>query len=106
MAETPGNRLYMIRLACGDGVREPESLEDFAERVRRKTKRKFLPMTLSLLERDKQKWLVEYSETFAKVDPLKRGPAWISHGPAEEVEPEETTEKPNGSAATRRAKGA
>lgn len=80
MAETIGQRLYRIRLAWGDGVRDPESLEKFAVRVKRETGEDYSEMTLSNLERMKQKWRLEHIEIFAVVDKLKRGRAWLAWG--------------------------
>jgi hypothetical protein len=78
MTETPGQRLYRIRLACGDGVRNAESLKAFAARVRRKTKQSYSAMTLSLLERMEQNWKLADVEAFAAVDPLHRGRVWLA----------------------------
>lgn len=77
-SDTPGARLFLIRLACGDGVRKAESMQDFSDRVKKKTGRYYDPATLSLLERMKQGWKLEDALTFASVDPLKRGAVWLS----------------------------
>ncbi len=77
MSETIGERLYQIRAACGT-AREPETLDDFAERVRKKTGKAYNPVTLSLLERMKRGWRVVDIEHFAAVDPLKRGRMWLA----------------------------
>jgi hypothetical protein len=73
-SDAPGHRLFQIRLACGDGVRSPESLRKFAERVEKETGVRYDPMTISLLERMKQGWRLEDVRAFAAVDPLER--AW------------------------------
>lgn len=78
MAETSGQRLYMIRLACGDGLRKPEPLPEFAERVKRATGEMYHPSTISMLERMKQGWRLDDARAFAAVDPLKRGALWLS----------------------------
>jgi hypothetical protein len=90
MTETTGNRLYLIRLACGDGVRTPEPLDRFAERVREATGKAYNPMTLSLLERMKQGWRLIDVRALAAVDPLKRGATWLS---ALDVESEQAPAK-------------
>ncbi len=79
MSETIGERLFKIRAACGSS-REPETLDDFAERVRKKTGKSYNPVTLSLLERMKRGWHVVDVENFAAVDPKQRGPAWLAWG--------------------------
>lgn len=79
-ADTPGKRLYLIRLACGDGVRSAESLKAFARRVLRETGAVYHANALSLLERDEQGWLVQDVETLWRVDPDKRGNVWLAFG--------------------------
>lgn len=89
MEGTPGSRLYLIRLACGDGVRTAESLAEFAKRVKRRTKMDYDPSTISLLERMKQKWKLDDVHAFAAVDPLGRGEAWLALNAPPEARPEQ-----------------
>ena len=91
-ADTAGKRLFQIRAACGNGERDPESMKAFAERVKAETGKVYDPSTISLLERDKQKWRLEDVCAFAAVDPLNRGRAWLSafddlSAPAEQPDP-------------------
>jgi hypothetical protein len=76
--EEIGARLFKIRAAWGRGEREPETLEAFADRVKRLTGVDYNPVTLSTLERGKRRWLVSDVATFALVDPHKRGRAWLA----------------------------
>lgn len=76
--DSPGGRLFDIRLACGDGRRDPEPLKEFSDRIKRETGVYFDPAKLSLLERMQQGWKWEDIDTLARVDPLKRGRAWLS----------------------------
>ncbi len=78
--ETPGTRLYLIRLACGDGLRKALSQAAFAKLVLDKTGAGYDPSTISLLERMGQGWTLDDLETFASVDPKQRGPAWLAWG--------------------------
>lgn len=78
--ETPGHRLYQIRLACGDGIRKPESMRDFAERVHTVTGADYEHSTIGMLERDLQGWRLKDVTAFAAVDPKKRGEAWLAFG--------------------------
>lgn len=78
MADTPGKRLYQIRLACGDGARKPETLKKFAARVKAKAKVVYHTNALSLLERDEQGWKIEDARILARVDPRRRGAVWLS----------------------------
>lgn len=77
-ALTPGERLYLIRLACGDGVRKPESAADFSERVRKATGKRYDQATISRLETGGRNWLLEDIDAFAAVDPEQRGRAWLA----------------------------
>lgn len=82
---TPGQRLFQIRLACGDGRRKPESLREFANRVARATGDTYQHAAISLLERDEQGWRLKDVHNFTAVDPLKRGECWLAFGDVEEV---------------------
>lgn len=86
MTETAGDRLYKIRLACGDGTRKAEPLDAFARRVLGATGIEYDPSTISLLERMKQKWRIDDARAFAAVDPMERGPIWLS-ALAQDVDP-------------------
>lgn len=77
MTETPGQRLYKIRLACGDGVREAETLEAFSKRLEA-AGYSYSAMTLSSMERMKQKWRLDDVNALSSVDPLRRGPVWLA----------------------------
>lgn len=87
MEETPGQRLFKIRLACGDGHRDAEPLEEFAARVKRRTGKSYSAMTLSLLERMKQNWKLDDVDSFSAVDPLARGRTWLAWGDEPVKEP-------------------
>lgn len=77
---TPGKRLYLIRLACGDGHRTAEPLVKFVARVKRLSGESYDPATISLLERDKQGWRLKDFEALAAADPMKRGAPWLAFG--------------------------
>ncbi len=79
-ANTPGKRLYLIRLACGDGVRSAEPLKRFAARVKRETGATYHANALSLLERDEQGWRLADVDALWRVDPSKRGRVWLAFG--------------------------
>jgi hypothetical protein len=79
-ADSPGKRLYLIRLACGDGSRTAEPLKAFADRVREATGQRYHATTLSLLERDEQGWRLDDINTLAMVDPKHRGASWLAFG--------------------------
>jgi hypothetical protein len=85
--QTPGQRLFLIRLACGDGIRKPESMRDFAERVHIATGAEYEHSTIGMLERDLQGWRLKDAKAFAIVDPLKRGEAWLAFGNEPPAEP-------------------
>jgi hypothetical protein len=75
---TIGQRLYLIRLACGDGVRKPESAADFSKRVEKATGQRYDQATISRLETGGRNWLLEDVDAFARVDPEGRGRAWLA----------------------------
>lgn len=87
MSESTGDRLFQIRLACGDGTRKAEPLDAFAERVKRVAGVEYDPSTFSLLERMKQKWKLDDVTTLAAVDPKNRGPLWLAFGSASSAQP-------------------
>jgi hypothetical protein len=78
--DSPGKRLYLIRLALGDGMRRPEPMAAFVARVREATGESYDTGAVSLLERDLQGWRLKDMNAFAAVDPLKRGGAWLGFG--------------------------
>jgi hypothetical protein len=82
----------MIRLACGDGHRKPESLREFAERVEAVTGVSYDHKTVGLLERDQQGWRLKDVEAFAAVDPKGRGGAWLAFGDEPRAEPPQNGE--------------
>lgn len=99
-----GERVFLVRLACGDGVRRPMPLEQFAALVQRQTGEWFDPGTLSRIENGRRELAVHEVETFARVDPLRRGPAWLAFGetpragnhhvPIQDVAPEVVVREP------------
>jgi hypothetical protein len=86
-ASSPGQRLFLIRLACGDGLRKPESMRDFAERVQLATGAEYEHSTIGMLERDLQGWRIKDVHAFAAVDPRGRGEAWLAFGEQEPTQP-------------------
>lgn len=76
--ETAGDRLFLIRLARGDGRRRAESLADFVRHVLTATGEKYHPTTVSMLERNQQSWRLDDVRAFAAIDPLRRGEVWLS----------------------------
>lgn len=80
MAAKPGQRVYLVRLALGDGVKNPLSLADFALLIKRKRKAVYDPSALSRLENGKRAMTTEDAEHVAAVDPKERGAAWVAFG--------------------------
>ncbi len=85
MPQTTGDRLFLIRLACGDGFKSAEPIPEFSKRVEAATGRKYHDATISLLERMKQRWKLDDVDAFASVDPKDRGPAWLAWGDDVEI---------------------
>lgn len=77
---TRGQRFYLVRLACGDGVRRAESMRAFVARVERETGLVIHPSVLSEIENDKASKTVtlEQIAAVAAVDPKHRGKLWLA----------------------------
>lgn len=82
IAKTRGQRFYMVRLACGDGVRRPEPMRLFVARVEQATGIVIHASELSEIENDKPSKAVtaDHIGAVAAVDPLKRGRDWLGWG--------------------------
>lgn len=72
-------RLFQIRLALGGGVR-PMPFEEFAGLIRRETGASYDVSALSRMETGKRKVGLEDVEAIAKLDPHRRGAAWLAFG--------------------------
>jgi hypothetical protein len=86
MAETRGQRFFLVRLACGDGIRRPEPMREFVQRVARAAGLVIHPSVLSEIENDKATKTVTLDQiaAVASVDPLRRGKLWLAWGEAED----------------------
>lgn len=77
--DTPEKRAYAIRLACGDGWKTPMPMAEFAALVKSKTRGvSFDAAKVSRIESGDQKMALSDIEAMAKIDPKKRGPAWLA----------------------------
>lgn len=79
-ADTPGQRLYQIRLALGDGVKNAMRIEDFVALVKRVTGATYDPSAISRTENGGRKLTLEDAPIFAAVDPRHRGRNWLAWG--------------------------
>lgn len=80
MAETPGARLFLIRLALGDGVKNPMLIDDFVALVERVTGVSYDPSAISRSENGGRKLSLDDVRAFAMVDPQHRGKLWLAWG--------------------------
>jgi hypothetical protein len=103
VAETAAQRVYLVRLARGDGVREPEKQEEFAKALtkaaaRLKIKRNYDPATVSRMETGKRGLDFDDGLVVAALDPLDRGAPWVGYGvPTIKGPPKEAApDSPNG----------
>lgn len=78
MPSTRNQRVYLIRLALGDGVKNPLPLADFAALIKKRQKVSYDPSALSRMENGSRKVTVEDIETLAPLDPKQRGKAWLA----------------------------
>lgn len=80
-AETPGQRLYLIRLGLGDGVKNALRIDpEFVELVERLTGFRYDPSAISRAENGSRKLSLDDVARFAAVDPLRRGRDWLGWG--------------------------
>lgn len=93
MSDTPGRRLYAIRLLLGDGFKNPMPADDFAELVKRRGGGDYDPSTISRLENGKRRWLLEDATRLSLADPLGRGERWLAFG-AENASTESSIREP------------
>lgn len=80
MAETAGHRVYLVRLALGDGVRDPLPMRDFAARLARAGGKGYSASKVSDLETGKRRLSLNDATVIASVDPRTRGRAWLAWG--------------------------
>lgn len=74
MTETVGDRIALIRVAIGGSIRDQISQEALGELVG------WDKYKVSRIERGAQPLSRDDAIELAKVDPLKRGPAWVMFG--------------------------
>ena len=79
-ADTPAKRAYLIRLACGDGFKSPEPMAAFAVRLTRQKRGAWDSGKVSRVESGDRKLTLDDVDTYAAVDPLKRGKSWLAFG--------------------------
>jgi hypothetical protein len=77
--ETIQQRLFLIRLALGGGVR-PLPFEELAARIAESSGHAYDVSALSRMETGKRKVSLEDVQAIAPLDPKGRGPAWLAFG--------------------------
>jgi hypothetical protein len=76
---TVGQRVYLVRLACGDGVRKAMPMREFAELLTGEGET-FHASRISDIENDKTAPTLDEVDRIAAVDPLGRGRDWLGWG--------------------------
>lgn len=76
---TVAQRVYLVRLACGDGIRKPMPMREFAELLTGDGETVH-PSRVSDIENEKSPPTLAEIERIAVVDPLKRGKSWLAWG--------------------------
>lgn len=89
VADTPGKRVYLVRLALGDGLRTPLSMDRFAALLTERTGRRYDSSMLSRIENGDRKVTLDDCAAIAPLDPHARGPGWIAWGERETPRSEE-----------------
>lgn len=78
--ETVRHRLYAVRLALGDGWKNPMPGEAFAALLSKRLKRRYDAAMISRMENGDRKIGLEEVEGIAALDPKGRGRAWLAFG--------------------------
>ena len=78
--ETVRHRVYAVRLALGDGWKNPLPGEAFAALVSKRMKRRYDSAMISRMENGARKISLDEVEAIAALDPKKRGPSWLAFG--------------------------
>jgi len=74
---TVGQRVYLVRLALGDGVRKALPMREFSELLSSHDDA-FHASRISDIENDKSAPSLEEVRRIAAVDPLRRGKVWLA----------------------------
>ena len=80
MAESVGQRVYLVRLALGDGVRDAMPMRQFADLLHIVSGETYSASTISDIETGKRRVTLEDVATIAATDPLHRGREWLAWG--------------------------
>lgn len=80
MADTPGQRVYLVRVALGRGHKNPMLIKDFVMVIQRLRKVSYDPSAISRLENGDRAASLEDIDAIAAVDPLRRGKLWLAWG--------------------------
>lgn len=92
--ERYGDRVYLVRLALGDGKRNAMSLADFDDLIATATGRRIHASELSRIERHVRSAILEDAEAIARVDPQGRSPAWLIWGDSSGTQEARPVDKP------------
>lgn len=79
-ADTPGKRVYLIRLALGDGFKVPMPMAAFAALLTERSGVAYDSSMISRMESGDRKVTLEDAPRLAALDPEHRGPGWIAWG--------------------------
>jgi hypothetical protein len=82
-ADTPGKRVYLIRLALGDGLRSPMPMAEFAALLTERTGATYDSSMISKIENEMRKVSLDDADRIASVDPRRRGREWLAWGDAQ-----------------------
>lgn len=81
--EEIGRRVYAIRLALGDGWKNPMSQADFGALLTKRAGRTFDSAMVSRMENGDRTVSIEEAVIIAALDPKKRGFTWLAVGEAD-----------------------
>lgn len=78
-----GARIYLVRLALGDGMRTPMPMRQFAALLAKDSGRPYDASMISLMETGKRRATLEDIVTIAGKDPQRRGRSWLAFADGE-----------------------
>lgn len=78
--DTPGKRVYAIRLALGDGWKSPMTMAAFAALLTKRSGTSYDSAKISRIESGERALSIAEVDVIAAVDPQNRGREWLAWG--------------------------
>lgn len=85
VTDSMAQRVYAIRLALGDGWKNPLPMADFAELLNAPGRPRYDSSVISRIENGERKLSLTDVEALAAIDPHRRGKLWLAWGEVEDA---------------------